>query len=203
MKKLFWILVIIAGAVLMIIGSATGSAGLYAYLLTLMTSYIGPEFVPLVTAIMVVLEYIAFYGGWSVLVGVFLILIKFNRLGRLVITIATSFGLLGLIIYAVAWIVGYFNIPLNPTWQTVLDTIYLLFTFNSGMAFAGTAIAVIGKFGLKRAEKAYKKEAKEALEQVAEEESPTIDANTKYCPECGAQLPAHANFCNKCGKNFD
>ena len=190
MKKLFWILVIIAGAVLMIVGSATGSAGLYAYLLTLMIPYIGPEFVPLVTAIMVVLEYIAFFGGWSVLVGVFLILIKFNRLGRLVITIATSFGLLGLIIYAVAWIVGYFNIALSPMWQTVLDTIYSIFTFNSGMAFAGTAIAV-------------KKEAEEALEEVAEKESSSIDPNTKYCPECGAQLPVHANFCNKCGKNFD
>lgn len=188
----------------MIIGSATGSA-FYQYLLSLAIPYIGPEYIPLVTAIMTVLEYIAYYGGYSVLVGVFLILIKFSKIGRIIITIATSFGLLGLIIYAVTWLVGYLGIPLNPMWQTALDTIYSLFSFNSGMAFAGTAIAVVGKFGFKRAEKAYKKAAEEALGKASESEevSSSSDSGSKFCPECGAELPARANFCNQCGKNFD
>ncbi|NVM17585.1 MAG: zinc ribbon domain-containing protein [Candidatus Lokiarchaeota archaeon] len=203
MKYKFWILLIIIGGILMIVGSAIGSAAFYQYLIILADPYIGLEFKPLVTAILTVLEYIAFYGGYSVLVGVFLILIKFNKLGSIIITIATSFGLLGLIIYGATWIVGSIGIPLNPTWQTVLDTIYSLFTFNSGMAFAGTAIAVFGKFGLNRAEKAYEEEAEEAIEAFEKEESSSENSGTKFCPDCGAELPAYANFCNKCGKNFD
>ena len=191
MKYKFWILLIIAGGILMIVGSAIGSAAFYQYLIALADPYIGPGFKPLVTAILTVLEYIAFFGGYSVLVGVFLILIKFNKIGRIIITIATSFGLLGLIIYSATWIVGYYNIAFDPVWQTVLDTIYGLFTFNSGMAFAGTAVAIVGKFGLKRAEKA------------EEEESSSDNSGSKFCPDCGAKLPARANFCNKCGKNFD
>jgi ribosomal protein L40E len=197
MKYKFWILLIIVGGVLMIVGSAIGSAAFYQYLISFAVPYIGTEFIPLVTAILKVLEFIAFYGGYSVLVGAFLILIKFNRVGRIIITIATSFGLLGLIIYGATWAVGYFNITLNPAWQTALDTIYNLFTFNSGLAFAGTAVAIVGKFELKRAEKAYEEKAEEAIEEDED------NSGSKFCPECGAKLPAKANFCNKCGKNFD
>lgn len=201
--KYFWILVIIAGAILMILGSAVGSQ-FYTKLLEqlILGGFIGPEFIPLVSAIMVILEYIALFGGYSVLVAVFLILINMGRLGRIIITIATGFGFLGLIIYGVSWAVGYFSIPLEPVWQTVLDQVHGLFTFDSGLALAGTAVVVIGKFGLKRAEKGYEDKAEEKLEE-AEERKELSDADTKYCPECGAPLPAHANFCNQCGNSFD
>jgi len=201
MKYKFWILLISVGGILMIVGSATGSA-FYTWLLEklILADLIGPEFIPLVTSIMVVLGYIALYGGYSVLVGVFLILIKINRVGRIIITIATGFGMLGLIIYATTWIVGTFNITLVPMWQTILDGIASLFTYNSGIAFAGTAIAVFGKFGLKRAERAEKTDEGEAKEGESTEKNIT---DSKFCPQCGAKLPAHANFCNKCGKTFD
>ncbi|MHA2288900.1 MAG: zinc ribbon domain-containing protein [Promethearchaeota archaeon] len=200
MKYKFWILVIITGGILMIIGSATGSA-FYTWLLQKLidTGIIGVEFIPLLTSLMVVLEYITYYGGYSVLVAVFFILIKWNRLGRIIITIATGFGLLGLIVFVVTWAVGYFGITLEPLWAGILAQIYSFFSFNSGLAFAGTALAVVGKFGLKRAEKADKKEEKEE----EKEESSSDNPGTKFCPECGASLPARANFCNKCGKNFD
>ena len=201
MKYKFWILLISVGGILMIVGSATGSA-FYTWLLEklILADLIGPEFIPLVTSIMVVLGYIALYGGYSVLVGVFLILIKINRVGRIIITIATGFGMLGLIIYATTWIVGTFNITLVPMWQTILDGIASLFTYNSGIAFAGTVIAVFGKFGLKRAERAEKADEGEAKEEESTEKNIT---DSKFCPQCGAKLPAHANFCNKCGKTFD
>jgi ribosomal protein L40E len=179
----------------MIVGSAIGSAAFYEYLISFVTPYIDPQYLPAISVILTILQYIAYFGGYSVLAGVLLILLKLSRLGRIIITIATSFGLLGLIIYAAMWAVGYFNIALDPVWQTLLDTIYGLFTFNSGLAFAGTAAAIVGKFGLKRAEK--------ADEEEEEEESSSNNSGSKFCPECGAKLPAHANFCNKCGKNFD
>ena len=195
-KNLFWILICILGGVLMIIGSATGSAFFYQYLYTLALPYIGPEFLPFFQAILTILEYIAFYGGYSVLVGAFLILIKIIRVGRIIITIATSFGILGLILYAITWAVGNFGIPLDPPVQLILAEIYSIFTFNSGMAFAGTVIAVIGRYGVKRTEKMEKESSSD------EEKSNNTKNGSKFCPNCGATLPLKANFCNKCGKNF-
>ena len=197
MKKSFWILVIIVGGILMIVGSAFGSAAFYQYLFSLADPYIGVEFKPLVSSLFTALEYIAFFGGYSVLVAVFLILLKWYRVGRIIIMVATSFGILGLIIYAITWVVGFIGIPIDPPIQLILDQIVSLFTFNSGIAFAGTATAVIGKFGLKRAVRAEKAEAK------AEARSSSNNPDSKFCPNCGATLPSRANFCNKCGKTFD
>ncbi len=198
MKYKFWILLLIVGGILMILGSAVGSQ-FYTKLLEqlILAGFIGPEFIPLVSSIMIVLGYIALYGGYSVLVAVFLILIKWNRVGRIIITIATGFGVLGLIIYGVSWAVGYYGIVLNPAWQTILDTVHGIFTFDSGIALAGTAIVVVGKFLLKRAEKADEEDAED------EEKPSSSSQDSKFCPSCGAKLPAHANFCNKCGKTFD
>jgi len=198
--KYFWIFVIIVGAILMILGSAVGSQ-FYTVLLEQLIFYgfIGPEFVQLVSSIMVVLGYIAYYGGYSVLVAVFLILIKWSKVGRIIITIATGFGILGLLIYGISWAIGYFSITLDPTWQTILDTVHGLFTFSSGIGLTGTATVVVGKFFEKKAEKADEKEEK----SEPKSDSPSENHGSKFCPECGASLPAKANFCNKCGKNFD
>ncbi len=195
-KNLFWIFLCILGGVLMIVGSATGSALFYQYLYSLALPYIGPEFLPFVQAILTILEFIAIFGGYSVLVGAFLILIKMIRVGKIVITIATSFGILGLIIYAITWAVGNFGIPLDPPVQLILTQIYSIFTFNSGMAFAGTVVAVIGRYGVKRSEKMEKESS------TSEEKSKNTKKGAKFCPNCGETLPLKANFCNKCGKNF-
>jgi len=97
MKNSIWILLCFLGGILMIIGSAIGSAVFYVYLANLLSSYISPEFMPWVSVILIVLEFIAFYGGYSVIVGAILILINQIRLGKIIIMIATSFGMLGLI----------------------------------------------------------------------------------------------------------
>jgi len=196
MKNKLWILLLIVGGVLMIIGSAIGSAVFYQYLYILASPYIGPDFLPFVQAILTILEYIAFYGGYSVLVGTFLILIKMVRVGKIIIMIATSFGMFGLIIYAITWAVGNFGIPLDPPVQLILTQIYSLFTFNSGTAFTGTVMAVIGRYGVKRSEKMEKESS------TSDEKSKDTKDGAKFCPKCGATLPLKANYCNKCGKNF-
>ena len=203
-SKYFWIFVITAGAILMIIWGAIGSE-FYAKLLEELIDggLIGPEFVTLVSSIINIIGFIASYGGYSVLVAVFLILIKFGRVGRIIITIATGFGILGLLIYGVSWTVGYFNIALSSTWTTILTEVHALFTYQSGLALTGTAVVVVGKFLLKRSEKAYEEKAEEAIETDEREEASSNNPGSKFCPECGASLPAKANFCNKCGKNFD
>ena len=181
----------------MMIGSATGSAVFYEFLYNnLAVPYVAPEFLPYVQSILTVLQYIAYFGGYSVLVGTFLILINLSRVGKIIITIATSFGMLGLIIYALTWAVGYFSISLNPSLQLILTQIYNLFTFNSGTAFTGTILAIIGRYGVKRSEKAEKESS------TSEKKSNNTKKGAKFCPNCGATLPLKANYCNKCGKNF-
>ena len=196
MKNKLWIFLCILGGVLMIIASATGSAIFYQYLYALAEPYVGAEFLPFVQAILTILEYIAFYGGYSVLVGTFLILIHLTRVGKIIIMIATSFGMFGLIIYAITWAVGAFGIPLDPPVQLILTQIRALFTFNSGMVFTGTVLAVIGRYGVKRSEKM------EQEGSTSEEKSKNTKNGAKFCPNCGATLPLKANFCNKCGTNF-
>lgn len=197
MKNKLWILLLIAGGILMVIGSAIGSTVFYQFLYTnLAVPYVAPEFLPYVQVILTVLEYIAFWGGYSVLVATFLILIGQIRVGKIIIMIATSFGMLGLIIYALTWAVGYFSISLNPSLQLVLVQLYNLFTFNSGTAFTGTVLAIIGRYGVKRSEKMEKESSS------SEEKSSNTKKGAKFCPKCGATLPLKANFCNKCGTNF-
>jgi len=156
MKISIWILLCFLGGILMIIGSAIGSAEFYVYLANLLSSYISPEFMPLVAVILTVLQFIALYGGYSVIVGTFLILIDLIRLGKIIIMVATGFGMLGLIFYVGIWILGYSGIAVSPTVQAILDQMYSLFTFNSGLAFAGTILAVIGRYGIKKPEKVKK-----------------------------------------------
>ena len=87
MKYKFWILLIIIGGALMIVGSAIGSAGFYEYLISFAIPYVSPEYLPLVSALLTILQYIAYFGGYSVLVGVLLIILKFNKLGRIIISL--------------------------------------------------------------------------------------------------------------------
>ena len=191
------ILLLIAGGILMIIGSAIGSTVFYQFLYdNLAVPYAAPQFLPYIQIILKVLEYIAFYGGYSVLVATFLILIGQIRVGKIIIMIATSFGMLGLIIYALTWAVGYFSISLNPSLQLVLAQLYNLFTFNSGMAFTGTVLAILGRYGIKRSEKM------ETETSSSKNKSDKPKKGAKFCPKCGATLPLKANFCNKCGKNI-
>jgi ribosomal protein L40E len=199
MKNLTWILLCFLGGALMIIGSATGSAVFYVYLANLVSSYISPEFIPLVTAILTVLEYIAFYGGYSVIVGAILILINQIRLGRIIITVATGFGMLGLIFYVGMWVLGLPFITVSPTVEAILIQMYSLFTYNSGLAFTGTAIAIVGRYGIKKPKKV-KEDG--STEKAKSNDSITENLDRKFCPKCGAELPSKANFCNQCGANF-
>lgn len=156
MKNLTWILLCFLGGILMIIGSATGSAEFYVYLADLVSSYISPEFLPLVAAILTVLGYIALFGGYSVIVGTILILINQIKLGRIIIMIATSFGMLGLVFYIGTLILAHPSITVSPAVQTILDQINSLFIYNTGLAFTGTILAVIGRYGIKKPEKVKK-----------------------------------------------
>ncbi|NHJ23978.1 MAG: zinc ribbon domain-containing protein [Candidatus Lokiarchaeota archaeon] len=204
-----WIVIIFLGGILMIIGSATGSAGFYGKLVELTILMASPEWHPLLLTILTGMEYIAYWGGYSVIVGIFLILLGLRRLGKIIISIATSFGLIGLIIFIIVWFITIAGISLDPSVQAILDQIYNFFTINSGAAFAGTVLAIVGKSGIKKTPKIEAKKVEDGLiTSEPAQEVPEIDPHisnlkNKYCPNCGKILPIHANFCNECGTSFD
>jgi len=70
--------------------------------------------------------------------------------------VATSFGMLGLVFYVGIWILGYSGIAVSPAVQAILDQMYSLFIYNTGLAFTGTILAVIGRYGIKKPEKVKK-----------------------------------------------
>jgi hypothetical protein len=59
-----------------------------------------------------------------------------------------------------------------------------------GIALVGLAVLVIGLA---------RKSAAKAIPQYAPPPTPTGPAATKYCVNCGAQIPAQARHCSKCG----
>ena len=49
--------------------------------------------------------------------------------------------------------------------------------------------------------KKIKKPKKSKTEET--ETQDLIEKETKFCPECGAELPINANFCSECGETFN
>jgi ribosomal protein L40E len=75
-----------------------------------------------------------------------------------------------------------------------LESDVQLVYINSGLAFTGTVLAVVGRYGIKKPEKVEK--------EVSTEKAKSNNLG-KLCPKCGEKLPIKANFCNQCGTTFD
>ena len=198
MENKKWILLTLIGGVLMIIGSAVGSVAFYEFLYNLLSDYIAEDLKPLISAILAIISFLAAGGGYTVIAGLILFVIKQYRLGRIIITFGTGFGLIGIVVYITYYIVNVTGIITNPTILAYLTQIYGLFSFNSGFGFAGTILAVIGRMGLKKPKTIVKEEP-----PTEEESAEVIDTQVKYCPNCGKPIPLQANFCSECGVDFE
>jgi ribosomal protein L40E len=120
------------------------------------------------------------------------------RIGKFVIWIGLTFGMLALIVWIITQVVNFTGISLGAQVDALLAQIYGLFTYNTGFAFTGVAFAVIGKASVKKVEK----QPKESEQIESSTESSFDNLKNKYCPECGAILPVEANFCSQCGTTF-
>jgi hypothetical protein len=198
MENKKWILLTLIGGVLMIIGSAVGSIAFYEFLYNIVSDYVAEDLKPLISVILAIISFLAAGGGYTVIAGLILVMLKQYRLGRIIISFGTGFGLIGIIVYITYYIVNATGIITNPTVLAYLTQIYGLFSFNSGFGFAGTILAAIGRMGLKKP-KAIVKEEPESEEESTE----IIDTQVKYCPNCGKPIPLHANFCSECGVDFE
>ena len=199
MENKKWIILTLIGGILMIIGSAVGSTAFYEFLYKVFSDYITEDLKPLLSAILAIISFLAAGGGYTVIAGVILVMLNQYRLGRIIISFGTGFGILGIIVYITYYVVELTGVITNPTILAYLTQIYGLFSFNTGFGFAGTILAVIGRIGLKKPTKIAKEEP---IPTQDEDASEVFDAQVKYCPNCGKVLPLHANFCNECGADF-
>jgi hypothetical protein len=198
MENKKWIILTLIGGVLMIIGSAVGTVAFYEFLYNLVSDYVSAGFIPLISGILGIISFLAAGGGYTVIAGVILYMLKQYRLGRIIIIFGTGFGLIGIIVFITYYVVDLTGIITNPTILAYLAQIYGFFSFNTGFGFVGTALAAIGRLGLKKP----KTVIVEKLEPEEKEDSEVFDTQVKYCPNCGKALPINANFCNECGTNF-
>jgi len=199
MKHKVGIILLLIGGAFMVIGNAIGTIGVFEFLQGYVVSIVSSEWVPLVNDIMGLLGWIAEQGGWAIIAGAVFILLGALKLGKFIVWIGLTFGALALIVWIIAQVVDFTGISLGLQLDTLLSQIYGLFTYNTGFAFTGVALAVIGKASIKKVPKP-KKDAKSKLDDSADLDS---TEEYKFCPECSKKLPINANFCSECGKIFD
>ncbi len=190
MKHKTGIVLLIIGGALMVIGNAIGTIGVFEFLQGYVVASVPTEWTSLVNNIMTFLKWIAEQGGWAIIGGAVLILIGLMKIGKFIVWIGLTFGSLALIIWIITQVVNVTGISLGATLDTLLGQVYGLFTYNTGFAFSGVALAVFGKASIKK-----KPKSKAEVIEPSDEH--------KFCPECSKKLPIAANFCSECGKIFD
>ncbi len=121
------ILCLVAGAILILIrwiGGLTFLFWLYGFLHSI--SELAPLF-PFIDVVFLILGIIAFFGGWSIILGGFLLVTSHVRLGKIIIAIAAGFGLISLIL-AIIYVILVFGLA-----GLLLLTIFIV---NTAWAFA-------------------------------------------------------------------
>ena len=191
MKHKTGIILLIIGGALMVIGNAIGTIGVFEFLQGYVVASVPTDWVSLVNDIMGFLTWIAEQGGWAIIGGAVLILFGALKLGKFIVWIGLTFGAIALIVWILTQFVNATGISLGTQLDALLSQIYGLFTYNTGFAFSGVALAVIGKICINKVPK-----SKAGIVESSSDEF-------KFCPECSKKLPITANFCSECGKTFD
>ncbi|TFG23729.1 MAG: hypothetical protein EU533_02860 [Promethearchaeota archaeon] len=143
-------ILLIIGGILMVIGRAIGTIGVFEYLQTLAIATVSSEWVPLINGIMIVIRFIADLGGWAIIIGAVLILLGLMRIGKFIIWVGLTFGLIALIVFVLTQLITFTGISFGSSIDTVILQLYNQFTYNSGFSFIGTTVAIIGKICIKK-----------------------------------------------------
>ena len=156
----------------MIISSAIGSIGIYEFLYDLVVTKIHSAFVPLLKGTIIILRIIADTGGIAVIFGAIIILFNQIRLGKFFIGLGLTFGSLALIIWIVSKVVDITGIYADDVQVTnALARLKDIFTYNTGLAFTGVTIAIIGRITIKKPKKPKKEKIEIELEEIQLEEN--------------------------------
>jgi hypothetical protein len=193
---------LIIGGVLMIASSAIGSIGVYEFLHEYVINLLPPDLswlIPILDTCLVILRWIADFGGGAVILGAIFVALGQYRLGKWLTSIGLTFGTLGLIIWLISNVTQWFGVTVP-----YISTLEGFFTYNTGMQFVGVVTAIIGKNLAKKPKKPKEEEEAEITVETREGEiEPPLPFQNIFCPECGASLPFNAEFCSECGHTID
>jgi hypothetical protein len=197
MKHKTGIILLLVGGTLMVIGRAIGSIGVFEFIHSWVIANISSDWHILANSIMDVIQFIADTGGWAIIAGAILILLGLMRIGKFVIWVGLTFGLIALIIWVLTQIINFTGLSFGSSFDTIINQLYNQFTYNSGINFIGVTIAIIGKASIKKV----KKPKKLKIQETEVQDSMTLE--TKFCPECGAEIPSNSNLCFQCGETIE
>jgi len=165
MKHITGSILLFLGGICMIISSAIGSIGIYEFLYDYISTEVPSEFIPILKVTIEVLRIISYTGGFAVIIGTIFILLSHYRLGKFFIGLGLTFGLLGLIIWIISEIVDISGIVTDPQVLAYLDRLEGFFTYNTGLAFTGVTLSIIGRMLIKKPKKPKKVKQEVKLEK--------------------------------------
>jgi hypothetical protein len=170
------------GGICMIVSAAIGSIGIYEFLWEYVSQEIPEEFVPIGKVAIIVLRVIADTGGIAVIVGTFFFMIKQYRLGKFLIGLGLTFGTLALVILITSEVIHEFEIITDPEIVAYLERLEGLFSYNTGLAFTGVVVAIIGRTFVKKPKepKEPKKPKKVKQEVKLEEREEIFEESEEY-----------------------
>jgi hypothetical protein len=171
---------LIIGGIMMIISATVGSIGIYEFLSDYVsTEY--PDYAELADIVIIVIRFIADWGGGAIIFGAFLIILKQIRLGKWIIGVGLTFGSLALIIWIISKIIDITGIIDDPQILLHLDRLKEFFTYGVGLQFTGVLIALIGRYFIrkpkKKKEKVKAEEKGEGSEEIEESESSNLKSS--------------------------
>jgi ribosomal protein S27AE len=197
MKHKTGVILLLIGGTLMVIGRAIGTIGVFEFIHSWVIANVSSEWHLLANVIMNIIQFIADTGGWAIIAGAILILLGLMRIGKFITWIGLTFGLIALIVWVLTQIINFTGISFGSSLDTIINQLYNQFTYNSGINFIGVTFAIIGKASIKKV----KKPKKSKIQETEVQDSMIMES--KFCPECGAEIPNNSNICSQCGETFD
>jgi MFS superfamily sulfate permease-like transporter len=197
MKHKTGIILLLIGGALMVIGRAVGTIGVFEFIHTWLIANVTSEWVLVANGAMNVIRFIADIGGWAIIAGAIFTLLGLMRIGKFIIWVGLTFGLIALIIWVLTQIINFTGLSFGSSLDTIINQLYNQFTYNSGINFIGVSVAIIGKVSIKKV----KKPKQSKIQATEVQDSMTM--KTKFCPECGAEIPSNSNLCPQCGETIE
>jgi len=189
-----WVLVCIIGGIMMVIGTASGLnllpliIELYdTYGVPYVSNFLGDRLTGILSFILIMILIVIAGGGISVIIGSILVLIHLHKFGKLLITLGSGMGIVGIILY-IMWFITFAPSAALFFLGLVLD-IY----------FVGIILTIVGRKKMKKKETDEFDESFSEPAIVSKEPEPRITDDSILCPSCDSRNPRIATFCRNCG----
>jgi hypothetical protein len=197
-----WILISIIGGILMIVGNFSGLQlfqlilGLYfEYGVPYVRGTVGRIPTTVLTIFLTIILYIMAGGGISVIIGTFLILFHLHKMGKLIITLGTGTGLIGISIFLLIE-----TTIINPI-ETWAEFGFFILSLLIDFYFIGIICVILARKKMKTIAKEEEEYKVDFTAQFIPENLEKIEEIPKniICPACKTANSDMEIYCIYCG----